>query len=386
MAGMGSGKAVWQGRLRWPTSAGRLRAETGTGRSGSAWPPGRAVVRVAPQEPLFWGTVASPGPGAWQNATLWRTSGPRACTAGGTPVVPAARREAAEAAVRLRLLMATGATPLRLIATGGTPAPQASARSAAPKPALGGEPDTATRATRAATGDALSVNGEIGGMAARTWRVIKGVWTESRWDAEGRGGRITHAAGAEATAGRPSASERARVRATVARVLQLAAPEKKVLGVAVVSMLATTPMNLIMPAAVGQLLDVSVSSAASMSPLTVASMLLAVFAVQGVLMAARDALLAIAGERIAARLRSRTFASIMRQDMSFFDVSRTGELINRCLFRERERAGRRNGGKKGREEGAPVGKGLGTHPAPYTPHSTPKTLDLILGLTGSRAT
>ena len=191
--------------------------------------------------------------------------------------------------------------------------------------------------TRAAKGDQLSVDGEIWGMAVRTWQVIKGVWTETRSDAGGTASaarEATHAASAGAS--KKESGERERARATVSRVLQLAAPEKRILVLAVASMLATTPMNLIMPAAVGQLLDVSVSATATMSPLTVASMLLAVFAIQGALMAARDALLAIAGERIAARLRGNTFAAIMRQEMSFFDRSHTGELINRLSRQEVE--------------------------------------------------
>ena len=172
--------------------------------------------------------------------------------------------------------------------------------------------------------EALSMNGEIGGMATRTWNVIKGVWTETR------GGRNSVDSDKQSSIheGRVG-SQRQNATATVSRVLQLARPEKKILSMAVASMLVTTPMTLIMPAAVGQLLDVSVSTSAVMSPLSVASMLLGVFVVQGVFMSARDGLLAIAGERIAARLRTRTFAAIMRQDMCFFDMSRTGELVNR---------------------------------------------------------
>ena len=169
--------------------------------------------------------------------------------------------------------------------------------------------------------ESLSVQGEIGSMARRTWNVIKGVWTEagggrSATEKCEAGRSAANAPGAVPGAAR--LSDRKRAAATIGRVLQLAQPEKKILALALASMLITTPMTLIMPAAVGQLLDVSVSADAVMSPLTVAGMLLGVFAVQGVFMSARDGLLAIAGERIAARLRTRTYAAILRQDMTFF--------------------------------------------------------------------
>ena len=180
-------------------------------------------------------------------------------------------------------------------------------------------------------GDAQEVshNDELSGMASRTWRVIKGVWTETGSVAQ----HAAHGPASKSASGRASgaaaAPESEQARATVARVLQLARPEQKILVMAVGCMLVTTPMTLIMPAAVGQLLDVAVSADTVLTPSAVAAMLLGVFAVQGVFMSGRDALLAIAGERIAARLRTHTFAAIMRQDMCFFDVSRTGELINR---------------------------------------------------------
>jgi ABC-type multidrug transport system fused ATPase/permease subunit len=180
--------------------------------------------------------------------------------------------------------------------------------------------------------ESLSVQGEIGSMARRTWNVIKGVWTEAGGGRSATGKCEAGSSAANAPGAVPGAarlSDRKRAAATIGRVLQLAQPEKKILALALASMLITTPMTLIMPAAVGQLLDVSVSADAVMSPLTVAGMLLGVFAVQGVFMSARDGLLAIAGERIAARLRTRTYAAILRQDMTFFDHSRTGELVNR---------------------------------------------------------
>jgi len=54
-----------------------------------------------------------------------------------------------------------------------------------------------------------------------------------------------------------------------------------------------------------------------------------VFAVGALATFVRNSAIHIAGERISARLRKRVFAAIMHQKMEFFDVNRTGELVNR---------------------------------------------------------
>lgn len=43
-------------------------------------------------------------------------------------------------------------------------------------------------------------------------------------------------------------------------------------------------------------------------------------------------LLAQVGERVAAQMKQDLFVSILKQDMAFFDVERTGELVNRYLL------------------------------------------------------
>ncbi len=43
----------------------------------------------------------------------------------------------------------------------------------------------------------------------------------------------------------------------------------------------------------------------------------------------RGAAFSYAGERLVRSLRQRLFASIITQDLGFFDKTRTGELINR---------------------------------------------------------
>ena len=44
---------------------------------------------------------------------------------------------------------------------------------------------------------------------------------------------------------------------------------------------------------------------------------------------ARHAILGVIGERLVARLRNQLYGAILKQEIAFFDKTRTGELINR---------------------------------------------------------
>ncbi|KAJ1489603.1 hypothetical protein T484DRAFT_3471059, partial [Baffinella frigidus] len=125
------------------------------------------------------------------------------------------------------------------------------------------------------------------------------------------------------------ASVKIEKKATIWRVISLVGPERKLLVLAMATTLITTPATLFFPVAVGTLLDMSTGVDAFYTPTLVASALMGAFITQGIFMSIRDALLAVCGERMAARLRVETFAGIVRQETAFFDKSKTGELINR---------------------------------------------------------
>ena len=57
--------------------------------------------------------------------------------------------------------------------------------------------------------------------------------------------------------------------------------------------------------------------------------LLSVYAMQSGLTFVYISLLSCLGERMAARMRNALFASLIRQDIAFFDAHKTGELVNR---------------------------------------------------------
>ena len=62
---------------------------------------------------------------------------------------------------------------------------------------------------------------------------------------------------------------------------------------------------------------------------TVCQILVVVFLVGGLANFGRVYLMQIAGQRIIKRLREQLFGSVIKQEMGFFDKTRTGELINR---------------------------------------------------------
>lgn len=68
------------------------------------------------------------------------------------------------------------------------------------------------------------------------------------------------------------------------------------------------------------------------TPAAAAAALFGLFGVQSVMVAVRGRLMAIAGERVAARLREDTFASLLlRHDVAFFDRHRSGDLQSRLI-------------------------------------------------------
>ena len=102
------------------------------------------------------------------------------------------------------------------------------------------------------------------------------------------------------------------------------------MSVSVATLLVTTGISLVFPAAIGHILDASLHApGAGLAPGAVAGGLLFLFALQSALIFVRGALLAVSGERMAARLRKELFRSVLSQDAAWFDSQRTGDIANR---------------------------------------------------------
>ncbi|GMF37721.1 unnamed protein product [Phytophthora fragariaefolia] len=116
----------------------------------------------------------------------------------------------------------------------------------------------------------------------------------------------------------------------VKRLLSLYRPEKKPLAVSISALGVSTLITMCVPYGMGKVIDVVTAGAAAPVPLpTVVTLLGGLFAAGSIANVIRVDTSNMIGERITNRLRQDTYASILRQELGFFDASRTGELLNR---------------------------------------------------------
>lgn len=119
----------------------------------------------------------------------------------------------------------------------------------------------------------------------------------------------------------------------VNRLLGQAGPEKwKIIG-AVGLLVISSGVTMAVPFCMGKVIDIIYTTADHDQLVDrlnyVCKILVAVFLVGGAANFGRVYLMQIAGQRIIKRLRERLFGSVIKQEMGFFDKTRTGELINR---------------------------------------------------------
>ncbi|KAJ2782753.1 ATP-binding cassette permease mdl1 [Coemansia interrupta] len=117
------------------------------------------------------------------------------------------------------------------------------------------------------------------------------------------------------------------------RLFRMAQPEYKMLGGAVGLLFVSSGVSMAIPFSMGKIIDMVTSAGAAipfgLSPAQAFGGLAAVFAVGALANAGRIFLIRTAGERMIARLRRELFGGVVRQDMAFFDSSRTGDLVSR---------------------------------------------------------
>eukprot|EP01138_Halocafeteria_seosinensis_P014486 gb/GECG01014789.1/.p1 GENE.gb/GECG01014789.1/~~gb/GECG01014789.1/.p1 ORF type:complete len:532 (+),score=49.96 gb/GECG01014789.1/:1-1596(+) len=148
------------------------------------------------------------------------------------------------------------------------------------------------------------------------WSVIRGV---------GRPGRETNA---EVDKKDKESEKKSLDKETVYNMLALLKPERRNLVIAGTTVLATTGVSLVLPKAVGTILDIALQNSAG-DMKSFGMVLAACFGLQSVLIATRASLLSISSERLGARLRSSLFDNLLVQETTFFDKSRVGDLTNR---------------------------------------------------------
>lgn len=116
------------------------------------------------------------------------------------------------------------------------------------------------------------------------------------------------------------------------RFVMIGKPEFRMLGIACLLMIYNQVSQLVLPQMVGHayddLVDPEVTDKMSRINRIMLQVLLIHFsgALSG---GCRTALMGIAGERIVARLRTCLYSSILKQEIAFFDATKSGELVSR---------------------------------------------------------
>ncbi|MBX5481715.1 MAG: ATP-binding cassette domain-containing protein [Myxococcaceae bacterium] len=117
--------------------------------------------------------------------------------------------------------------------------------------------------------------------------------------------------------------------ASLRRLVSLAKPEWKRLLWGTVFLFLGSGMGLVFPQAIREIVDGALTAKDEALVNRAALGLLVIFGVQALAVAGRFYLFATTGERVVSRLRADLFASLIRQEIAFFDQRRTGELTSR---------------------------------------------------------
>ncbi|KAL4909150.1 hypothetical protein BDW74DRAFT_146080 [Aspergillus multicolor] len=119
------------------------------------------------------------------------------------------------------------------------------------------------------------------------------------------------------------------------RLLLIARPEAKKLGVAFFCLLISSAITMSLPFSIGKIIDASTKTAENgeflfgLSPVMFYGALASILAFGAAANYGRIIILRIVGERIVARTRSKLFRQTFVQDAEFFDANRVGDLISR---------------------------------------------------------
>ncbi|XP_040581869.1 ATP-binding cassette sub-family B member 10, mitochondrial [Lepeophtheirus salmonis] len=126
------------------------------------------------------------------------------------------------------------------------------------------------------------------------------------------------------------------------KLFEFAYPERKAIGGAMGLILISSGVTMSVPYAIGKIIDIiyelgdrnnsdeEKKKASTRSRLnSLCTALLVVFGIGAICNFGRVYLIQLSGQRITARIRSRLFSSITKQETAFFDTNKTGELVNR---------------------------------------------------------
>jgi len=121
----------------------------------------------------------------------------------------------------------------------------------------------------------------------------------------------------------------ARARKLLLRMLGLAKPEWRSLGVGLVCLIIASAANLVFPQAIRVLVDGALAPGAHGSVDRAALFMFVVGIVSAFAGAGRFVLFTVAGERVVANLRQDAYGKLLEQEIAFFDEHKTGDLTSR---------------------------------------------------------
>ncbi|WP_407659930.1 ABC transporter ATP-binding protein [Hyalangium gracile] len=116
---------------------------------------------------------------------------------------------------------------------------------------------------------------------------------------------------------------------TLGRLLSLARPEVRTLLAGTFFLAIGSGMSLLYPQAMRLIIDEALGARDRALIDRAALGMTCILAIQSLAVALRYYLFSTAGERVVTRLRQNLFASLMSQEVAFFDERKTGELTNR---------------------------------------------------------
>lgn len=127
----------------------------------------------------------------------------------------------------------------------------------------------------------------------------------------------------------------ASIKPSLGRLFQLAKPEMGMLLVSFVLMVVSESANMVTPLVVANAYDILVDpafedDAQRMSEISYWMSIAVIITVAGIVAGfVRGTIQGVVGERVVARLRCQLYNQILRQEIAFFDVHKSGELVSR---------------------------------------------------------
>lgn len=124
-------------------------------------------------------------------------------------------------------------------------------------------------------------------------------------------------------------TNQAKKKVNLRRLISLSYPERYYLAIAFIMLVVASVTNIIVPYFFGAVVDSALNYPDLKEMNRYIFYLIMVFLLGSIAGGLRSWLFELAGQRVVARLRKQVFAAIIKQDVKFFDINRTGELTSR---------------------------------------------------------